>query len=181
MIWLHWSLVGFFAILGAGCILLVVMQLPGTWLMVGLGALVQLADVAWVHGEAATAGWWALGIAVALAIVGEVLESASSAAGAKIGGGTRRAMWGGFIGGILGAIIGTFVIPIPLLGTFVGAIAGAFIGAFVGEVTGSSPRSAVSAVAPATGAAAGRAMGTLLKVGIATATWVVLLAGFVIR
>ena len=75
MIWLHWTFTAIFALLGAGCLLLVIMQLPGVWIMIGLGALVQLADVAWIHGEAAAPGWWALGIAVALAIIGEILEA----------------------------------------------------------------------------------------------------------
>ncbi len=181
MIWLHWTLTGIFAVAGAGCLLLVLMQLPGIWVMITLAVGVQLADVAWVHGSDATAGWWAIGIAVALAVVAEILEGLSSAAGAKVGGGGRRSMWGGFIGGVVGAIIGTPLIPIPVLGTLIGAIAGAFAGALIGETTGARPSTMRDAVRPAAGAAAGRAAGTLIKTGVGIAVWVVLIAGLLIR
>lgn len=181
MIWLHWTLTILFALLGAGCLMLVIMQLPGIWIMIALATLVQLADVSWAHGEASSAGWWGIGIALALAIVGEFLEGASGAAGAKVGGGSRRSMWGGFIGALLGAILGTPLIPIPILGTFIGAIVGAFGGALIGEVTGSKPRDLADAVATAMGAAAGRAAGTLVKSAIAVVVWLILIAGFLIR
>jgi hypothetical protein len=180
VIWLHWLLTGLFALLGAGCLLLVVMQLPGVWLLLLLGVIVQLVDVTWIHGTDADAGWWALGIAAVLAVLGEVLEGIAGAAGAKAGGGSRRSMWGGFIGGILGAILGTPFIPIPVLGTFMGAVVGAFAGAFVGETTGTDAMNKVEAIKPAAGAATGRAVGTLLKVAIAVAMWLIVIAGFVI-
>ena len=179
--WLHWTLTGIFALLGAGCLILIIMQLPGTWIMVGLATLVQLADVAWGHGADVSAGWWAIGVALGLAVVGEILESASSAAGARVGGGGRRAMWGGFIGGIEGAIVGTPLIPIPILGTFIGAVVGAFAGAMVGEVTGADRKTVVEAVGPAAGAAAGRAAGTVFKIAMGTVVWLVLMAGLLIR
>jgi uncharacterized protein YqgC (DUF456 family) len=181
MMWLHWTFTALFALLGAGCLLLVIMQLPGVWIMIGLGLLVQLADVAWIHGEAATPGWWAIGIAVVLAIIGEILEAASGAAGAKVGGGGRRSMWGGFIGGMVGALLGTFTIPIPIIGTFIGAIIGAFAGAMLGEVTGASAQTVRASVAPAAGAAAGRAAGTIFKSAIAVVVWLVIIAGLLIR
>ncbi|MCP4759587.1 MAG: DUF456 domain-containing protein [Planctomycetes bacterium] len=181
MIWLHWTMVGIFALLGAGCLLLIVMQLPGTWLILTLGLGVQLIDVAWIHGDDATAGWWGLGVGLVLAIVGEILEAVSGAAGAKVGGGTRRSMWGGFVGGVIGAILGTPLIPIPILGTFIGAIVGAFAGAMVGEVTGSNARSVAGAIAPATGAAAGRAVGTVVKMATGVAVWLIVIAGLSIR
>jgi hypothetical protein len=181
VIWLHWTLTGLFAIAGAGCLLLVLMQLPGIWVMLILAIGVQLADVAWVHGSDATAGWWAIGIAAVLAIIAEILEGLSSAAGAKVGGGGRRGMWGAFIGGVLGAIVGTPLIPIPVLGTLIGAIAGAFVGALIGETTGANAGAMRDAVAPAAGAAAGRAAGTLIKTGVGLAVWVVLIAGLLIR
>ncbi len=181
MIWLHWTLTGVFALAGVGCLLLVLMQLPGIWLMIAMAVGVQLADVAWVHGSDATAGWWAIGIAVALAVVAEVLEGLSGAAGAKAGGGGRRSMFGGFIGGVLGAIVGTPLIPIPVLGTLIGAIAGAFAGALIGETTGARASTVREAVAPAAGAAAGRAVGTVIKAGFGIAVWLVLIAGLLIR
>ena len=181
MMWLHWVLTGLFALLGMGCLLLVIMQLPGVWILLVLGLAVQLIDVTWIHGDDATAGWWALGLAAILAVIGEVLENLAGAAGARAGGGSRRSMWGGLIGGILGAIFGTPIIPIPILGTFIGAVIGAFAGAFLGEVTGPNPMRTTEAMKPAAGAATGRAAGTLIKAGIAVAIWVIVLAGLLIR
>lgn len=181
MIWLHWTLTGLFALLGLACILLTVMQLPGIWIMLVLALGVQLADVAWIHGADADAGWWALGIGLALAIIAEILEGTAGAAGAKAGGGTRRAMWGGFIGGVVGAILGTPLIPIPVLGTFIGAIVGAFAGALIGEATAKHGRGVAGAIKPAAGAAAGRAVGTIVKVAIGVAIWLILIAGLLIR
>jgi|TARA_B100000959_G_scaffold79010_2_gene84063 hypothetical protein len=181
LIWLHWTLTGVFAVLGLGCILLTVMQLPGIWVMLLLALGVQLADVAWVHGADTDAGWWALGTGLVLAIIAEILEGTAGAAGAKVGGGTRRAMWGGFIGGLVGAILGTPLIPIPVLGTFIGAIVGAFAGALIGETTGKHSPSVAEALKPAAGAAAGRAVGTVFKMAIGVAIWLILIAGLLIR
>ena len=181
MMWLHWLLTAIFALLGLGCLLLVIMQLPGVWLLLVFGLIVQLVDVTWIHGADATAGWWALGLGAVLAIVGEVLEGVAGAAGARAGGGSRRSMWGGFVGGLLGAIFGTPLIPVPILGTFIGAVIGAFLGAFLGEVTGKDPKRSLDAVKPAAGAATGRAAGTLIKSGIAIAIWLIVLAGLIIR
>lgn len=181
MIWLHWTLTGVFAVLGLACILLTVMQLPGVWVMLVLALGVQLADIAWVHGTEVEAGWWALGIGLALAIVAELLEGSAAAVGAKAGGGTRRAMWGGFIGGVVGAILGTPLIPIPVLGTFIGAIVGAFAGALIGEATGNHAPGVAASIKPAAGAAAGRAAGTVIKIAIGVAIWLILIAGLLIR
>ncbi|MDP6987665.1 MAG: DUF456 family protein [Phycisphaerales bacterium] len=181
MIWLHWTLTGGFALLGLGCILLTVMQLPGIWVMLALALGVQLVDVAWIHGTEVDAGWWALGIGLVLAIIAEILEGTAGAAGAKAGGGTRRAMWGGFIGGVIGAIAGTPLIPIPVLGTFVGAIVGAFAGALIGETTGKHAPGVTASLKPAAGAAAGRAVGTVVKIAIGVAIWLILIAGLLIR
>jgi len=181
LIWLHWTLTGIFAVLGLGCILLTVMQLPGIWVMLVLALGVQVADIAWVHGTDVDAGWWALGIGLVLAIGAEILEGTAGAAGAKVGGGTRRAMWGGFIGGVVGAILGTPLIPIPILGTFIGAIVGAFAGALIGESTGKHATTVGAALKPAAGAAAGRAVGTVIKISIGVAIWLILIAGLLIR
>ena len=181
MIWLHWMLTGAFAVLGAGCLILVIAQLPGTWLMLVLGLGVQLVDVMWIHDTGTAPGWWGLGVGAALAVIGEVLEGLAGVAGAKAGGGSGRALWVASIGGVLGAIVLTPVIPIPVLGTFVGAIVGAFAGAFIGETSGRQPATVGQAITPAAGAAAGRAVGTIFKVAIAVAVWLVVLAGLLIR
>jgi uncharacterized protein YqgC (DUF456 family) len=174
---IHWTLIGCFALLGGGCVLLVIMQLPGTWAMMLLGLGVQCADAWWLADGHATAGWWALGIALVLALLGEIIETAAGVAGAKMGGGHKRGMWGSLIGAIGGALGGTFLIPIPLIGSLIGAIGGAFIGALIGETSGSKARSLAKAMKPAAGAAAGRAAGTIAKVAIAIAVWLTLIVG----
>lgn len=177
---LHWLFVVGFSLAGACCILLVVMQLPGTWAMLILATGVQAADTWWLQ-EDATAGWWALGIALLIALAGEVVEVLAGVAGAKTGGGSKRGMWGAFIGAVLGALVGTFVIPVPLIGSLLGAIGGAFIGAMVGETSGPSARSLKGAFKPAAGAAAGRALGTIAKTLLACLAWIVLVVGLALN
>jgi len=177
----HWVLLLTFAFIGLGCILLVIMQLPGTWLMLMLGMGVQAADEWWLLDNDAQPGWWALGIGLALALLGEIIETAAGAAGTKAGGGRRRGMWGAIIGAMGGAVIGTVALPIPVVGSLIGAIAGAFVGAVIGEMSGGQARSLTDALKPATGAAVGRAAGTLVKCGLASVVWVVLVIGFALN
>jgi hypothetical protein len=181
MLLLFWLGLGLFALLGVGCVLLVVMQLPGLWLMLLLAAGLQCLDAFVLHEDPGSAGWWALGIAFLLAVAGEVVETAAGAAGAHVGGGRRRGMVGALLGAMLGAVLGTFIIPIPVIGSLLGAIGGAFAGAMVGEMTGAQGRSVAAALKPASGAAAGRAAGTLAKCALAGIALVVLLVGFVLR
>lgn len=131
-----------------------VMTLPGLWLMVAAAA-----GYAWLtHG--AYIAWRTLAVLLALALVAEVVETASAGAGAKRAGGGRRGLWGAIIGGILGGIFLTFV-PIPIVSTFIGVCLGTFLGAMVGELSGG--RELGSSAVIGVGAAAGRVKGTLLK------------------
>ena len=45
MMWLHVLIIATFIAAGGGCLLLVIMQLPGTWLMLILGLGAQLLGV----------------------------------------------------------------------------------------------------------------------------------------
>ena len=169
-----------FVIIGFACVVLVVFQMPGTWIMLIIATLAHLADVFWIMpgmGSSANPawGWWAIAIGCALALVGEGIEFVAGALGAKAGGGSKRAAWGAIFGGFLGAIIGSLLLPI--IGTLVGAILGCFLGAFVGETTGKDPRSAAESVKPAIGATIGRVLGTTCKVLITVVVWVVLGTG----
>ena len=177
----YYILAGLFILLGFGCLLLVIAQLPGTWLMLGFAVGIHLMDDAWFLPEGATSsrGWWAIGIAGALAVVGEIVEFAAGAFGAKVGGGGKRASWGAIIGGLVGAIALTPIIPIPIVGTLIGAIVGCFVGALVGEMTGKQPRTAGQAMKPALGASIGRALGTTGKLIIAVVVWAVLSVGLI--
>lgn len=141
-------------------LMMTVMTLPGLWLMVAAAA-----GYAWLtHWAYLT--WRTLAVLLALALVAEVVETASAGAGAKRAGAGRRGLWGAIIGGILGGIFLTFV-PIPVVSTFLGVCLGTFLGAMIGELSGGRElgRSAVIGV----GAAAGRVKGTLLKLGFGLA------------
>jgi uncharacterized protein YqgC (DUF456 family) len=166
-----------FTLLGLGCLLLVVIGLPGTWIMLGLAVTIEMLDHHYLDGAPETFGWWAIGACAALALVGEALEAGAGAAGTHAGGGSRRGMVGAMIGGLVGAILFTPLIPIPVVGTLIGALIGTFVGAFVAERTAQEPPDAPSTFKAAGGATVGRLVGTLGKTMIAASVWVVLSIG----
>lgn len=148
--------------LGLGCLaglLLTAIRLPGTWLIIAVGA---------------GYGWWTdwqgvgaivLGILVGAAVVAEVLEVITSVLTAKRAGASRRAGWGGLIGGMVGMIF--FSIPVPILGSIVGALAGCFAGAAIAEL--SVRKQLGQGAKVGVFAALGFALGAAIKVGIALA------------
>ncbi len=90
---------------------------PGTILIL-LGAVVN-------HFALQSVGWGTLVALTLLAILAQMLDIVSGAAGAKWFGATR---WGA-IGGILGAVVGIFF---GLPGLFLGPLAGAILGELLG-------------------------------------------------
>jgi uncharacterized protein len=176
MDWTHALVVFFFAIAGAACLLAIPIGLPGTWILLALAALVELGDGVLVRGPEApiTFGWRAIGVGVGLAAVGEAIEAAAGVLGAKWGGATRRGMVGAFAGGIVGAIVASPLIPIPLVGTLVGALLGTFAGALYAEWTAERRRSSQASVRAAGAAVLGRLAGTVGKLAIGVAVWVLL-------
>ena len=176
MIVLYYVIGSLFVLMGLGCLVLVVIQLPGTWIMLVLATLVHIVDILWILPDGSSAwGWWAIGIGTGLALIGEVIEFAAGALGAKAGGGSKRSAWGAIIGGFVGAIIGSILLPI--IGTLIGAIAGCFFGALLGEMSGRDASTAKDSVKPAIGATIGRVLGTTCKVLIGVLVWVVLSIG----
>jgi hypothetical protein len=181
MEWLLYIVAALFLLAGAGCLALILVSLPGTWIMLLLAGLIEYLDRLYLPveptGGQVTFGWWVLGACIALAAVGETVELLAGAAGAKGGGASRRGMVGALIGGVLGAIVLTPVFFfIPVLGTLVGAVVGTFIGAVVGEMSAEreKARTLRGSLIPATGATIGRVIGTLSKLGIGIAVWLVL-------
>jgi len=173
---LYYVIGSVFVVMGLGCLVLVVIQLPGTWIVLGLATLVHWADMLWIAPDSSSAwGWWAIGIGAGLALFGEVVEFAAGALGAKAGGGSKRSAWGAIIGGFIGAIIGSILLPI--IGTLIGAIVGCFLGALLGEMSGQNASTAKESVKPAIGATIGRVLGTTCKVLIGVLVWVVLSIG----
>jgi uncharacterized protein YqgC (DUF456 family) len=174
--WVGYALAAGFGLLGLGCLVLVVIGLPGTWLLLGLAFAIELVDAFLLPGDVVvTFGWELLALCALLALVGEGIEALAGVAGTRFGGGTKRGMVGAFVGGIAGAIFLTPVVPIPVVGTLVGAMLGAFLGAFVGEATGPEARGRDHNLRAALGAAVGKLGGTIAKLAIGVVLWVLLL------
>lgn len=137
--------------------------LPGNWLVAALAA-----GFAWLFPEEAGrgVGWWTVGVTVALAIVGEVIEFAAGAAGAAKQGASKRAIALSLVGAIVGSVVGVMVgAPVPFLGSFVmallGGAGGAFAGAYLGEMW--KGRTEAERIAVGQGAFVGKIWGTLGK------------------
>jgi uncharacterized protein YqgC (DUF456 family) len=136
-------------------LVLIVLGLPGLWIMVASAVTYNLI----VPGD--PIGWFTLVAVAVLALVAELLEFTMTGRYARKYGGSRRAGWGAIIGGMIGAFVG---FPVPIVGPVIGAFVGSFCGALVAELTGGS--SAGDATRVAKGALIGRVMSTVLKIGI---------------
>jgi uncharacterized protein YqgC (DUF456 family) len=161
-------------LLGGLCVLLVVVQLPGTWILLAAALLVELGDGLYAADGTESIGWRTLAVALGLALLGELVEFVAGAVGVRQGGGTRRGVWGSILGGLAGFVLFTPLLAfVPFFGAFVGVLLGTFAGAFIGEVTGVRAQGS-GALKPAVWATLGRIAGTMGKVAIATAIWIVL-------
>jgi uncharacterized protein len=136
-------------------LVLIVLGLPGLWIMVASAVTYNLI----VPGD--PIGWFTLVAVAVLALVAELLEFTMTGRYARKYGGSRRAGWGAIIGGMVGAFVG---FPVPIVGPIIGAFVGSFCGALVAELTGGA--SAGDATRVAKGALIGRVMSTVLKIGI---------------
>lgn len=136
-------------------LVLIVLGLPGLWIMVASAVAYNLI----VPGD--PIGWFTLVAVAVLALVAELLEFTMTGRYARKYGGSRRAGWGAIIGGMIGAFVG---FPVPIVGPIIGAFVGSFCGALVAELTGGA--SAGDATRVAKGALIGRVMSTVLKIGI---------------
>lgn len=163
-----------FLVLGLVCIFLIFIGLPGTWMLIGLALIVEFTDQFYrTEPEYTTFSWWILGISLALAALGEFLEFVAGLLGAKKAGSSKYGMFGAFFGGILGAVMG-MAIPLPIIGPLLGAVIGTFVGAVVGELTHPDQPELADTIKPATGATIGKILGTLSKIPIAIAVWIML-------
>ena len=146
--------------------------LPGNWFMlIGTGAL------AWYYSGTAGPGGHAmfspfvLVAVLLLALAGEVLEITTGMVGAKKAGASKRGAVGALVGGLVGAIVGTFAIPVPVVGSLIGATLGAAGGAVLFEM--SAGKELAGSLKAGAGAGAGRLLGTLIKLVVGAAIWVV--------
>lgn len=136
-------------------LLLIPFGLPGLWLI-----LLGIIGYGWIT-DFTTISTWFLVLVIALALLGEVLESWIGFRFAKRYGGSSRAGWGALVGGLVGAIVG---VPIPVIGSVIGGFVGAFIGAAVFEY--SKARHAEGSVKAGWGAVLGRAAAAAIKMGL---------------
>ncbi len=137
--------------------------LPGNWLIVAASVV-----YAWLIPEdtRAALGWPVVGIVTGLAVLGELVELAASAAGVKKVGGSRRGAILALIGSVGGAITGMIVgVPIPVVGSLIAALLFAGLGALVGAMLGESWKGRSFEATWEVGKAAfwGRLLGTFAK------------------
>jgi uncharacterized protein YqgC (DUF456 family) len=158
------------ALLNAMWLALVVVGLPGNWLMVLTTLL-----VAWWRWTAEPArpmfGAPVLIAICVLAFVGEIVELLAGVVGSRTAGGSRRGALGALVGALVGAVLGTAFIPVLVLGSLIGTCAGAAIGAWGLEFSGG--RSSRASLKAGLGAGVGRLAGTLAKLVVGSAIWIV--------
>jgi uncharacterized protein len=146
--------------------------LPGTWLMVLFPVLLK-----WWQPDQFMVSWTVLGVAVGLAMLGEVLEFVLGVAGSRRTGGSTRGAVLALVGSIVGGIMG-IALPVPLVGPLLGACLGAFGGALLGNLW--AGRTLFQSLAAGRGAAIGQFWGTVLKLAIGAIMAVMLtIAAFV--
>lgn len=148
-------------------LLLIPLGLPGLWVIL-LGVL----GYGWLT-DFRTLSPGFLGIAIGLALLGEVVEAWVGFRFARRYGGSRRAGWGALVGGLVGALVG---VPVPVVGSVIGGFVGAFAGAALFEY--SRARHTEGAARAGWGAVLGRAAaaGVKIALGMVIAAWALFLA-----
>jgi uncharacterized protein YqgC (DUF456 family) len=165
-VWLYYTLAIVLVIACGVCWLANLFSLPGNW---GIAALAAL--FAWLVPAVGSRGvsFTAVGILVALATVGEVIEFAAGAVGAAKVGASRRSIWFSLVGAMAGSIGGAALgVPIPVIGSLVAALVGGSVGAFAGAYLGESSlnRSHTERLSIGKGAVIGRLWGTVGKFAV---------------
>ncbi|MEO0514264.1 MAG: DUF456 domain-containing protein [Planctomycetota bacterium] len=153
-------------LINAAGVVLVAIQLPGTWLMIAATAVFAW----WRWGqEHWSYGWWTLAALLVLAALGELVEFAASAMGSRQVGGSKRGAALSIATALIGAILGSFLIPIPIVGTLLGAALGAGAGASLGDKW--AGRSWAETAQGFKGAAIGKLSGAAVKLVISVMMW----------
>ena len=94
------------AIVDLAGLLMVPLGLPGLWVMI-LGLL----GYGWFT-DFQTVGLWTTTLVLALALLGELIETWLGFRFARRYGALKRAAWGALIGGLVGAVVG---VPVPVI------------------------------------------------------------------
>lgn len=138
-------------------LLLNLFSLPANWVVVALVSMWRLLNPA--PGDM---DFWFFIMLVGLAVLGEIIEFAAQAWGAKRYGSTTGGMWAGIAGALVGALLG---VPFLLgLGALLGALGGAWLGCYALERL--RGRDDAEASLAARGALVGRFLGMVIKCGI---------------
>lgn len=116
---------GVFALVVAAGLALDMIGLFGNWVILGA------AVVVWLLPGFEQFSLLGIGVMLAFAVLGEILETVLAGYGAHKFGGSKGASVAALVGCIAGAIFGTPILP--LIGTLIGACAGAFAAAALYE------------------------------------------------
>lgn len=150
----------------------ILFNLPGTWLMVLVPALLK-----WWLPDLIRYSWAVLGVAAGIALCGEAIEIVLGAVGSRQAGGSTRGAVFALVGSIVGGIMGT-ALPVPIVGSLLGACLGAFIGALSGDLW--AGRTLGQSLKAGQGAAVGRFWGTVVKLAVGAIIMILLaVAAFV--
>lgn len=172
MSWELWVIATIALVTGMTGLAMVVMALPGIWLMV------LAAGACWLWKPEFIGPYTVLSLAV-IAIISEAIEMVASAAGVKKFGGSKRGALGAIIGTMVGAILGSIFIPIIILGTILGGIIGAGAGALMVE-RGVVQMTWKESLKSGSGAAIGRTVSIFVKLGLVMVAWLLfVVAAFV--
>ncbi len=145
-------------------LLMTVIALPGNWLMV-----LTTAGVAW--WQRGMFSIWTLVAITALAVLGELIEFFAGAFGVRRAGGSLRGSAGALGGAILGGLVGIVALPIPIFGPLLGACIGAAVGATAMEVSAGRPQQEATRLGVSAGVSL--LIGTVLKLGVGVAIWII--------
>lgn len=132
-------------------------MLPGPMLILAAAVWHVLAMRYWLHAPDPGLGWPGLAVLVVFVAAAQILETASSAMGAKYFGSTKWGIWGALVGGV----IGIFFVPI---GIFLGPVLGA-----LGAEMIIAKRELKPAAKSTWGTLLGTVAGLLLKAGLGLA------------
>jgi len=175
--YIYYLLALLFVLACGGAWLTNLVTLPGNWFVVAFAALYtwQLPETPTERGMT----WATVFVLIGLAVAGEIIEFAASAAGAAKQGASRRGVALSIVGAMVGSIAGLAVgIPVPVIGSLVAAVVGGAGGAFAGAYLGEAwkGREEDQRVAAGRGAFVGRLWGTAAKLAVgaimlAIVTW----------
>jgi uncharacterized protein YqgC (DUF456 family) len=150
---------------------LVFFSLPGNWLII-------ITTILFALWQKNIFSIYTIAAATVLAFVGEILEFAAGAGGAKAAGGGKKAMAAAIVGAIIGAVAGTVIIPVPIFGTLLGSAIGAAGAVLIVERKGG--REMKQSLKIATGAGLGRFFGLGAKIIVGVIIWLIFtIAAFV--